>query len=205
MDFDPALYGSKVARILALKDNGNRLMPLDWGGARLTCEEEARRLLKVSPTSLFPNAPEPREAMTGLWQYFDCFEEAHQLADACETPNGYYWHAIVHRREGDSANAAYWFRKTGAHPAYDALAVEAAKIADQYTSDASTAGRGLLGRSAREFRGGEWDPFAFVSFCDSARRQPGSAQERIAMEIQRAEWRILFDHCAASLPEQGPR
>ena len=231
MEFDPARYGIKVARILALKDNGNRLMPLDWGGARLTCEEEARRLLKVSPTSLFskraqrnatavftepsedaaascalfPNAPEPREAMAGLWQYFDCFEEAHQLADACETPNGYYWHAIVHRREGDSANAAYWFHKTGAHPAYDALAAEAAKIADQYTSDASTTGRGLPGRSAREFRGGEWDPFAFVSFCDSARRQPGSAQERIAMEIQRAEWRILFDHCAASLPEQGPR
>jgi len=127
--------------------------------------------------------------MAGLWQYFDCFEEAHQLADACETPSGYYWHAIVHRREGDSGNAAYWFRKAGMHAAYETLAAEAAKIAGQF--------------SAPEFRGGEWDPFAFVSFCDRARRKPGSAHERMAMEIQRAEWRILFDRCAAPAPEQS--
>jgi hypothetical protein len=189
MDFDPARYGAEVARILALEDNGNRLLPLNWGGAGLASMEEARRSLSVSPVSLFPNSPDPREAMAGLWQYFDCFEEAHQLADACETPNGYYWHAIVHRREGDSGNAAYWFRKTGTHPAYEPLSAEAAKIAGQY--------------SAREFRGGVWDPFAFVSFCDRARRRPGSKQERMAMEIQRAEWRILFDRCAASAPEQS--
>jgi hypothetical protein len=189
MDFDPARYGAKVARILALEDNGNRLLPLDWGGARLASVEEARRLLNLPAASLFPFSPEPREAVAGLWQYFDCFEEAHQLADACETPNGYYWHAIVHRREGDSGNAAYWFRKTGMHPAYERLAAEAVKIAGKL--------------SATEFRGGEWDPFAFVSFCDSARRRPGSAEERLAREIQRAEWRILFDRGAAQAPEQS--
>jgi hypothetical protein len=189
-DFDPARYGAKVHRILALEDNGNRLLPLDWGTpAHLACLEEARGLLNVPPASLFPFSPKPREAMAGLWQYFDCFEEAHQLADACETSNGYYWHAIVHRREGDSGNAGYWLRKTGTHPAFEPLAAEAAKIADRYF--------------ANEFRGGEWDPFAFVSFCDRARRQPGSTQERMAMEIQRAEWRILFDHCAAPDPEQS--
>jgi len=190
MDFDPARYGAEVARILALEDNGNRLLPLGWGSsAQLASLGEARRLLNFPPASLFPNSPEPREAMAGLWQYFDCFEEAHQLADSCETANGYYWHAIVHRREGDSGNAAYWFRKTGMHPAYEPLAAEAARIAGQF--------------SATEFRGGEWDPFSFVSFCDRARRQPGSARERMAMEIQRAEWRILFDRCAEPAPEQS--
>ena len=127
--------------------------------------------------------------MAGLWQYFDCFDEAHQLADACETSNGYYWHAIVHRREGDAGNAGYWFRKTAMHPAYEPLAAEAAKIAGQFSST--------------EFHGGEWDPFAFVSFCAHARRRPGSAQRRMAMEIQRAEWRILFDRCAAPASEQS--
>ena len=47
-----------------------------------------------------------------------------------------------------------------------------------------------------EFRVGRWDPFAFLSFCDRARHQPGSNQEKAALEIQRAEWQILFDYCA---------
>ncbi|HEY7335289.1 MAG TPA: hypothetical protein VH639_10415 [Bryobacteraceae bacterium] len=183
MDFDPAQYGAKVAQILALLENGNRLLPLDWGAVVSPAHEKARNLLENSPiSSLFAHGADPRAAVAGLWLYFDCFEEAHQLADACENPNGYYWHAIVHRREGDSGNAAYWFRKTGAHPAYQPLAAEAAKIAREFPG--------------AEFRGGAWDPFLFVSFCDPTRRLPGSRRERIAMEIQRAEWQILFDHCA---------
>jgi hypothetical protein len=47
-----------------------------------------------------------------------------------------------------------------------------------------------------EFRIGKWDPFAFVAFCERARAQPGSAQERAALEIQRAEWQLLFDYSA---------
>ncbi|PYT12666.1 MAG: hypothetical protein DMG59_22765 [Acidobacteria bacterium] len=47
-----------------------------------------------------------------------------------------------------------------------------------------------------EFRTGRWDPFAFIAFCDRARQQPGSTQERAAMEIQRVEWQILFDYSA---------
>ncbi len=42
----------------------------------------------------------------------------------------------------------------------------------------------------------DWDPFAFIAFCDRARMQPGSMQETAAREIQRAEWQILFDHSA---------
>jgi hypothetical protein len=41
-----------------------------------------------------------------------------------------------------------------------------------------------------------WDPFAFIETCEQARRQPGSALERAALEIQRAEWQLLFDYCA---------
>jgi hypothetical protein len=47
-----------------------------------------------------------------------------------------------------------------------------------------------------EFRLGRWDPFAFLAFCDRARQQPGSSHARAAMEIQRAEWQLLFDYCA---------
>ena len=35
-----------------------------------------------------------------------------------------------------------------------------------------------------EFRVGKWDPFAFIAFCERARMQPGSVQERAALQIQ---------------------
>jgi 5-methylcytosine-specific restriction endonuclease McrBC GTP-binding regulatory subunit McrB len=120
--------------------------------------------------------------MAALFLYFSCFEEAHRLLENCETTEGELWHAILHRREPDTGNAAYWFRKAGPHPTFTLLAHAAVRILHRI-------------RDA-EFRTGRWDPFAFAAFCDRARKQPGSAQMRAAMEIQRAEWQILFDYCA---------
>jgi hypothetical protein len=145
--------------------------------------EEARDLLKaLRPADLFPSVEEPEAPMAGLYLYLSCFEEAHELAQYCENAEGELWHAILHRQEPDPGNAAYWFRKVGPHPTYATLAVESVKILKRYP--------------LAEFRTGQWDPFAFVQFCDRARRQPGSVQEQAAMEIQRAEWQILFDYCA---------
>jgi len=180
MIFEPSCYGAEVARLLALGDNGQRL-------AKLTCgacvNEEARRELRsLKPAALFPAHKEPEAPMAGLWLYFSCFEEAHRLIDDPRTPDGIYWHAILHRQEPDDGNAAYWFRRLGKHPVFGALSEEARKI--------------LAARPNAEFRVGQWDPYAFIAFCDRARRQPGTEQELAAMEIQRAEWQLLFDHCA---------
>jgi hypothetical protein len=180
MEFDPAKYGPEVARVLALDGNGNRLMPLTC----VPCSSgEAQRILKTwDPARLFTAGDEAEAAMAGLWLYFSCFEEAHELANHCTSSEGYLWHAIVHRQEGDSGNAAYWFRKAHEHPIYEALSESAAKILVRYPR--------------AEFRAGRWDPFAFLSFCDRARQQPGSSHEMAALEIQRAEWQLLFDYCA---------
>jgi hypothetical protein len=161
--------------------NGERLFPLTCGPCT---NEGARTLLKtLKPAALFPEVNEPRVPMAGLWLYFSCFEEAHELADASKTQEADLWHGIVHRQEPDSGNAAYWFRKAGTHPVYEILPKEVAQVTFRIPE--------------AEFRGSrKWDPFAFISFCDRARRQPGTAQERAAMEIQRAEWQVLFDYCA---------
>jgi hypothetical protein len=180
MAFDSTKYGPDVARVLALGGNGQRLMPLQPAKCS---SDEARQLLKTfKPRDLFPNQEEPEAPMAGLFLYFSCFQEAHDLLEYCETPEGELWHAILHRLEPDSGNAAYWFRKAGPHPIYSHLARAAVRILHRI-------------RDA-EFRTGRWDPFAFVAFCDRARKQPGSAQMRAAQEIQRAEWQILFDYCA---------
>ncbi len=179
-DFDPTQYGTAVARILALDGNGQRLPPLTCGAS--SCPEAQVLLKTVKPSDLFPGLADPDAAMAGLWLYFSCFEEAHELANSCHSKEGELWHAIVHRQEPDSGNAAYWFRQAGTHPVFPKLAVSANQILEKLPD--------------AEFRVGRWDPFSFIAFCDRARDQPGSTQELAAMEIQRAEWQLLFDYCA---------
>lgn len=179
-DFDPNRYGPEVARILALDGNGQRLMPLTSNGCS---SEQARTILNTFEAHrLFPGSRDAAAPMAGLWLYFSCFEEAHDIVSKAETQECELWHAILHRQEPDPGNSAYWFRKAGAHPCFHQLSHEAVKILKRFPN--------------AEFRTGKWDPFAFVAFCERARIQPGSDQEQAAREIQRAEWQILFDWSA---------
>ena len=118
----------------------------------------------------------PDSVRAGLYLYCGCWDAAHSAADSVENSNGYFWHAIAHRQEPDPDNAAYWFRMTGKHPIFAGLATEA--VAAGYPAS------------------GEWDPFAFIRFCECARRCAGSADEQLAAQVQLLEWQLLFDHCA---------
>jgi hypothetical protein len=163
-------YNAEVAAILALDGDGRRPMPLVM--ERCSLEAVRDRLRGTSPPRLFPGARAPEAAMSGLYVYFSCFEEAHSIAQDIATAEGSYWHAIVHRQEPDAGNSAYWFRQVGTHPIFPALARAAGN-------------------------GERWDPFAFIEQCEQARRQPGSEFETRARAVQLIEWQLLFDYCAA--------
>ena len=181
MHFDPASYSEKVARLLSLDGNGNRLMPLVTKGR--SSEQAYAQLKGATAHDLFPSAASPTAALAGLWLYFSCFEEAHEIAQADTSPEGSFWHAILHRQEPDSGNSAYWFRRVGNHPVFPSLVDESMRIIKRYPH--------------AEFRPSvKWDPFGFILFCERARQQPGSSSEAAALEIQRAEWQLLFDYCA---------
>jgi hypothetical protein len=154
-------YGEEIARILEPAGGGNRPMRLVRSGSAQA----------VKPLGSLPDA-----VRSGLYLYLGCWDAAHSTADSVENPNGYFWHAIVHRQEPDAGNAGYWFRKTGNHPIFSRLAAEAGGI------------------GYREGR--EWDPFAFVDFCESAAQKPGSREEQLAIQVQLVEWQLLFDYCA---------
>ena len=185
MPFDSKVYGSRVAQILALDQDGNRLMPLVCGGC--TPKEAHALLTEQNARDLFPNAQASEAALAGLWVYFSCFDEGHGAAQNINSAEGSFWHAILHRQEPDAGNAAYWFRQVGTHPVFERLADTAVRIATSYPE----AG---FRTSAR------WDPFSFVDFCERARGMTGTDTERAALEIQRAEWQLLFDHCARHRP-----
>jgi len=163
--FDPHAYGEEIARILALDGDGLRPMPLTAGKCT---SAEARAVLKSSSVA-------PR-VLAGLYLYFGCWGEAHTVAQDLDTPEGSYWHAIVHRQEPDAWNSGYWYRQVGRHAIFPALRSRAAELGVDF--------------------GMQWDPITFIDFCERARVCPGSSEERKAMEVQLAEWQLLFDWCA---------
>jgi hypothetical protein len=185
LPFDSKAYGKRVAEILALDQSGQRLIPLVSGVCSL---EPARgRLKKLDAADLFPKANAPREALGALWLYFSCFHECHEIVQDLNSPEASFWHAILHRQEPDAANSGYWFRSVGTHPVFPDLLAVAKQVVGQYPN----AGFQIAAK---------WDPFSFVNFCEKARQAPGSPSERAALEIQRAEWQLLFDYCARPRP-----
>jgi hypothetical protein len=136
---------------------------------------EAIEILKgKSGTDLFPHAEAPEAAAAGLWLGVGDWERAHQMAQDIESPDGYYWHAMVHRQEPDAWNSKYWFDKVGRHPIYPELAA---------------IGQKKLGLS------GPWNAARFVDLCVEA---AGNADEQSVRELQQAEWRLLLLHCSRS-------
>lgn len=177
MPFDPDAYAAGVVEILALDGSGERLMPLAHGNC--SSAKARKRLQAASAAALFPRARAETAAFAGLWLYFSCWDEAHQIAQDIGTREGSYWHAIIHRQEPDAWNAGYWFRQVGAHPIFPELQGRAREIGID------------LGK--------RWDPIAFVELCERARANPGSELELQAMKVQTIEWQLLFDFCAADL------
>jgi hypothetical protein len=55
--------------------------------------------------------------LAGLWLLEGDLDASHELSQKWETPTGSYWHAIMHRREGDFGNSKYWYRRIKKHPA----------------------------------------------------------------------------------------
>jgi hypothetical protein len=47
------------------------------------------------------------------WDLKGDWERAHACAQGDESAAGSWVHAFLHRREGDLANAAYWYRRAG--------------------------------------------------------------------------------------------
>ena len=165
-EFRVAQYGPKIAGILGLAGDGQRLLGLVGGPC---VSEEARELVRAA--DLVPLVK------CGLFLYLSCLDEAHQIAQEIASPTGSYWHGIMHRQEPDFGNAAYWFRRVGRHEIFAALREEAVEILPD------------------RFGGATWDPFAFIDACEEVHRRPDRKLEQALQEIQRAEWQLLFNYC----------
>ena len=121
----------------------------------------------------------------GLLLWNDDLDAAHPITQNIETPSGSFWHAIIHRREGDFSNANYWWHRTGNHPVFD----EIHDLVLHRTPDFPF---------LDELRAsGRWEPRAFTDFCQEAQKSGTSAAQ--LAEVQRLEMRALLEWCASQV------
>src|SRR4051794_28478317 len=131
----------------ALSPLGRRLLKLDpqaYGKLVPTGQGNAtaRDLLQgVQPADLIAGTvAKPEEAsalLAGLWLYFDWLPQSHTISQGIETPTGSFWHAIMHRREGDFGNSKYWYARCAQHPILPALAATAGQMVHSMPADKS--------------------------------------------------------------------
>ena len=126
-----------------------------------------------------------RACLAGLWLRFDYLDESHTISQGLHGETGSFWHAIMHRREGDFSNAKYWYARCANHPILPSLSAQASAILNPLPADKS-----LLRLTAHG-----WNPNAFVDFVEALHRQPSDPRYRLAVALQQLEWRVLFDHC----------
>lgn len=165
MKFEPTDFGPAFAPLLAI----DRRRSLNSGNADTAARNELNRLSTESAFAHTTIADHDLASccISGVWLLHDFLDESHTISQAIETPEGSYWHAIMHRREGDFSNAKYWFRRVGSHEVFQ-------RIAEQTNEP--------------------YDPFAFVDRVQAALRgKPADCQACI--DIQQLEWELLFDTC----------
>lgn len=69
------------------------------------------------------------------------WKRAHECAQEDPGPDGSWVHAYLHRKEGDDANARYWYRRAGRTPPATDLASEWESIARELLSGQTSKAR----------------------------------------------------------------
>ena len=106
---DIASAVSPLFEVLPMEDAMRRLVPTSGlGGEALVVARDV-----VNNPALKGNDA----LQAGLWLYVDELDRSHAISQGMHNATGSYWHAIMHRREGDFSNSKYWYRNAGAHPA----------------------------------------------------------------------------------------
>lgn len=121
--------------------------------------------------------------------YHDHHDPAHNHVQDRGDADGCLIHALLHRREPDYWNAAYWFRRVSGHPIYRTLtpaAIQAARTPET---------REVLQRLTLS---GNVDPMALVQECERVAARPATDPAVVYLRhIQHLEFAALIEHLLA--------
>ncbi len=121
----------------------------------------------------------------GLLLFNDDLGAAHPLVQDLPDTTAAFWHAILHRREGDYSNGRYWWNRTGSHPAFEPIFDSVLHRVPEFS---------LLDEMRAA---GRWLPMEFNSACERCARDGKHEAELRA--TQRLEMRGLLEWCASQV------
>ena len=152
----------------------------------------ARQLLEgVRPDQLHASPLAANAMLAALWLWHDALEESHLLSQKLDSPDGSYWHAIMHRREGDFSNSKYWLARCRSHPSSSVMAKSLPTLLQDHRTD----------RAVMAVAGSGWNPSAFVDLVELIQDRPNDPRRPMVIAIQQLEWRVLFAHCSGDIAE----
>jgi hypothetical protein len=183
---------SHILRImdLALRQDPRPFARLERGKPLARGRKEVAAL---SGTALGAGADDRRTLLiqAALYLCFDCFEEAHRIANDHEgTAAGNWVHAILHRREPDAGNSKYWYRRVKA-PAkvWEDIGREALGLLKKMRVPELEPLRKKMEKS------GTWEPEAFVDLCEEFRtKDPQTPAYKVLSALQDFEWKGLAEY-----------
>ena len=179
----PSLFlPSEIAELL-----DPNLPPLGPGVPQTQFEQ---RLEKTVPETLLGATLVSSEAgvccLAGMWLWNGFLDQSHELSQSIDTPEGSWWHGIMHRREPDAGNAAYWFRRVGNHPLFSTLGSRVRKHATQIE---------LPDEAHWLSQCTDWNPDQFIEACETACCDSNEAVCHVLREVAAIEWYALFEYC----------
>lgn len=112
-NLDVEMHGRLASEVRAVIEPA----PLPGLNAEPKCPDTAQAIQELSNSPGVDN-----QLLQALWLLAGDLERSHHLSQSDSTPEGSFWHGIMHRREGDYGNAKYWFHRVGPHPVVEQLA-----------------------------------------------------------------------------------
>jgi hypothetical protein len=154
-------------------------------------------LTGLTPDTVLSAPPKSRDdaaaMLAGLWLWHDALDASHRISQSLHTASASFWHAIMHRREGDFSNSQYWYARCANHPALPTLAAQAQSLINTAPADKSILRLAHHG----------WDADAFVDLVSAVHDKSNDPRHALAVALQQLEWRVLFDHCTRAAAGAG--
>ena len=113
----------------------------------------------------------------GLLMAQDYIWEAHEIVQDYPVMESSWWHAFMHRMEGDYSNADYWYRRVGQPSLY----VDLQRVV-----------KGTCAAAELSSLQADWDPFLFNNLIPKYIK---TSCKSSLEQIHRKEWEILFAAC----------
>lgn len=130
-------------------------------------------------------AEQPHPAtQAGILLWFGYLDPSHEISQSIHDQNGSYWHGLMHRREPDHGNSAYWIRRVGNHPVY--------RLLGDYLSRGIWQSEVVRNQAKKK---GPWDPFWMNDQCERARQNGEAELTGDLLALQWAEYHLLLSHC----------